>query len=99
MNRTSIISALAGVLLIGSALADDGYLHARRLVEEGRIQPLTAILEQAQRIQSGSVLEVELEEEDDLLIYEIELLDESGRVWELKFDAATGELVERELED
>jgi uncharacterized membrane protein YkoI len=40
------------------------------------------------------VLEVELEEEQGHYIYEIELLDARGRVWNLEFDARTGRLVE-----
>jgi uncharacterized membrane protein YkoI len=90
---------IIGVLILGSISADDNQMQARRLVEEGRIQPLSTILSQAEAIQPGQILEVELEEEDDLLIYEIELLDESGHVWELKFDAVTGSMIERERED
>jgi uncharacterized membrane protein YkoI len=89
---------ISGVLLLGGICADENHPQARRLVEEGRIQPLSAILSR-ESIQPGQILEVELEEEDDLLIYEIELLDESGHVWELKFDAVTGSMIERERED
>lgn len=89
---------ISGALLQGGIRADDGHMQARRLVEEGIIQPLSAILSR-EAIRPGQVLEVELEEEDDMLIYEIELLDEAGHVWELKFDAATGSMIERERED
>jgi uncharacterized membrane protein YkoI len=33
------------------------------------------------------------------MIYEIEMLDVKGTVWELKVDAVTGEIIEQELED
>ncbi|MCU7853811.1 MAG: PepSY domain-containing protein [Candidatus Thiodiazotropha sp. (ex Monitilora ramsayi)] len=99
MKRTATAIFSVGLLLVSVVLADDGYLEARRLVAEGKIQPLEAILEQVKSVQPGNVLEVELEEDDDRMIYEIELLDKEGMVWELKIDAVTGELVERELED
>ncbi|KKM61437.1 hypothetical protein LCGC14_1531770, partial [marine sediment metagenome] len=43
--------------------------------------------------------EVELEKEDGLYVYELEIVDYSGEVWELELDAKTGELVELENED
>ena len=47
----------------------------------------------------GGVLETELERVSDGYIYEIELVDDSGQVWELKLDASSGELLQSELED
>ncbi len=38
-----------------------------------------------------TVLEVELEREDGRLVYELELLDEAGRVHDRYYDAVTGE--------
>jgi len=40
-----------------------------------------------------------LEKEDGLYVYELEIVDYSGEVWELELDAKTGELVELENED
>lgn len=87
--------------LVGSVHGDESYLEARRLAAEGKIQSLDAILEGIQRKLRGSILEVELEHEDgdDGMVYEIEMLDTQGRVWELKVDAASGEILEKELED
>ena len=45
------------------------------------------------------MLETELEQKRGGYIYEVEMLDDNGEVWELKFDAASGELLEQELED
>ena len=46
----------------------------------------------------GKLLEVELEQEMGRWVYEFEILDDEGIVWELYYDAGTGELVKRELE-
>ena len=80
-------------------LADEDHLEARKLVESGSIQPLETILEQVRAQRPGRILEVELEGEDGRYVYEIELLDESGQVWELKLDAMTGEILKQERED
>lgn len=92
---------LAGVLalLIGAALADDDHLEARRLVEDGAIQPLETILKQVTERQPGRILEVELEREDGLYIYEIELLDNQGVVWEVEVNAQSGEIMKSEQEE
>jgi uncharacterized membrane protein YkoI len=45
------------------------------------------------------VLETELEEKGGELVYEVEILDDNGEVWEMKFDARSGALLEEEQED
>lgn len=47
----------------------------------------------------GRILEVELEQKDDQYLYEIDLVDKRGLVWELKYDAMDGSLIEMERED
>lgn len=95
---------LAAILIIGIGLSaasadDEGYLEARRLAREGEILPLEAILDKVDRFRSGQILEVEFEEKGRRMIYEIEILDAKGTVWEVKVDAVTGEILEQELED
>ena len=89
---------IASILLIGlivlnpmsPALADDDYIEARQLHESGKILPLELILKQARQAYPGKVLEVELENEDGRIIYEVEILSESGIVMEVYIDAKTG---------
>ncbi|MGD2075258.1 MAG: PepSY domain-containing protein [Gammaproteobacteria bacterium] len=69
-----------------------------RLKRQGAILPLQDILERARRYHAGRVLETELEQKDGRYIYEIEVLDAQGRVWEMSFDAASGEFLEEEQE-
>jgi uncharacterized membrane protein YkoI len=87
------------LLLVGVVPADDDHLEARRLVQEESIQPLEEILEQLRKKRPGRILEVELEREHGRYIYEIELLDDQGKVWEMEIDAENGEILKTELED
>ena len=47
----------------------------------------------------GRVLEVELETEDQQVLYEIDMIDSKGLVWELKVNAKTAEVIERKQDD
>jgi len=99
-RRSACLLWLFCICVAGAVNADESYLEARRLAAEGKIQSLDAILEGIQRKLRGSILEVELEHEDgDSMVYEIEMLDTQGRVWELEVDAASGEILKRKLED
>jgi uncharacterized membrane protein YkoI len=40
-----------------------------------------------------------MERERGRLIYELEVLDAQGQVWEVELDAVTGRLLESEVED
>ncbi len=42
---------------------------------------------------------MELEHKQGRLVYELELLDEQGRVWEFYFDAASGEMIKKKIEN
>ena len=88
------------LLLLGNAVfANDDHETARHLSAAGEILPLETILERAQQYQPGRVLEVEFEKQHEQYFYEIEILNTQGIVWELKLDARTGQLLEREQED
>jgi len=91
---------LAWVLALATvAIGDEDHEQARRLREAGEILPLEQVLKAARAAQPGRVIGVELENDDGRHVYEVELLDERGQVWELYFDAASGALVERKRED
>ncbi len=77
---------------------DEDRQRAAELLKEGAIQPLDSVLDRARALHPGRVIEVELETERGRHFYEVELLDEDGQVWELKFDATSGVLVEEERE-
>lgn len=81
-----------------AARADDDGDHelARALSAEGRILSLQQILEKASAHQKGTIIEAEFERDGTRFIYELEIVDEEGVVWELKLDAASGDLISME---
>ncbi|MDJ0806057.1 MAG: winged helix-turn-helix domain-containing protein [Gammaproteobacteria bacterium] len=87
------IGLLLSLVLSVAVPADDDQLEARRLVESGAILPLGQILNSLQDRWSGRILEVELESEGGDYVYEVELLDTQGRVWDLEVDAVSGRLL------
>lgn len=70
-----------------------------RLKESGEILPLESVLQRVREIQPGRVIEIELEKEDGRYVYELEVVDERGVVWDIDIDARNGELIERERDD
>ncbi len=103
--RGSLAHSIAlGVLLVsvtagqGAAADDDDHAdheRAKRLQRSGEILSLEVIVERAHRLNpTGKVLEIEFTDKHERWIYEIEILNKSGVVNELTFDARTGKLLE-----
>lgn len=93
-----ILPVLVIALWVGIGSANDDHIRARKLMERGEILPLEQLLESLPGNRQWRLLEAELEEEDGVIIYELELLDEEGRVRELKYDARSGVLLSDEGE-
>lgn len=91
-----VIALCAMALPVG---ADTDAATVRRLRESGEILPLEKILERARKERPGEVLETELERKGARHVYEVEILDAQGRVWKLKFDARSGELLRQKQDD
>ncbi|HEY9198980.1 MAG TPA: PepSY domain-containing protein [Gammaproteobacteria bacterium] len=73
--------------------------RARALSNAGTIVPLERITEQVRKRHIEHILEVELETEDGAHYYEVEGVDDAGVVRKLKYDAATGELLDEAVDD
>jgi uncharacterized membrane protein YkoI len=71
----------------------------RAIRQRGDILSLDRILQKARGQHGGRVLESELEEKDGRYVYEVELVDDQGRVREMKFDARTGEVLKEKQGD
>lgn len=98
MYRLLLVVSLS-LAVAASALAGEDHERVRQLMEEGRILPLEQILDQARSRHAGQLLEAELERDDKRYVYEIEIVDREGVVWDLEFDAATGKLIEEKRDD
>ena len=93
-------AALLLMLAAAGVRADDiGPEMARKLLSEGRIRPLAEILEVVKAAVPGETVEVELELDDGIYVYEVKQLNSEGRVKEIKTDAATGKIVKIEDDD
>lgn len=82
-----------------AAIADNDHAAARKLRESGEILSLEDIAERARRAKAGKILEIELDRERGRFVYEVEVLDQGGQVWELKLDAKTGDLIKMKIDD
>lgn len=69
---------------------EEDHLRARELLQQGTILPLEEIVALATMRQPGHLLEAELKINQEKIVYEIEILDKDGFVWEFFFDAKSG---------
>jgi uncharacterized membrane protein YkoI len=110
----SLIALAGTVVLLASGLGGAGKEHddhdeeeyeihehaaVRSMAGSGDILSLEEVLQHARQLHAGRVLEIELEEKRSGPVYEVEILDDGGVVWEMNFDARSGELLEEEQED
>jgi uncharacterized membrane protein YkoI len=86
-------ACLALALALGNSSSHRDQDDARDALRRKQVMPLTAILEIAFRREKGTVLEVELETEDGILTYKIELLSEAGRKVAMWINARNGDIL------
>lgn len=89
-----LVLALLPIAAPAQSVRRPDYEVARDAVERGQILSLAEVLARLQKSHPGRVVEVELEQDDDMLIYEVELVTETGRLIEVEIDAATGAIVD-----
>lgn len=95
-----IVVLVLGVLALEAQARDLDQDEALRLRREGVIMPLEQLMQPALgRYPGATLLEAELEEEDDIFVYEVELLTSDGVVRELELDARDGRILKDEVED
>lgn len=78
-----------------SALPERDHERVRAAVARGEMVALSVILADAQRRHPGTVLDVELDDDE----YEIEILGDDGVIRELEYSARTGALLDVEVDD
>jgi uncharacterized membrane protein YkoI len=94
------VAAGFGIALAAAALLASGSLHAdsrdhdevRHAVEKGEIRPLANILDSVRQKLPGEVIKVGVEREKGRWIYELRVIDDKGRLFEVKVDARSGEV-------
>lgn len=97
---SGIVVMVLAVLALEVQARDLGHDDALRLHQKGVILSLEQLVQTAlDRYPGARLLEAELEEEDDVLVYEVELLSTDGTVRELELDARDGRILKDELED
>ena len=69
---------------------------ARAAVQSGRILPLEQILDILRGAAAGEIIEIQLELEEGVLVYEFDLIGPDGHVFEVEVAAATGAVLEIE---
>ena len=72
------------------AIASDDHNLVKDLNNRGEIISLSELISSA-GLTEVKILEAELEREHGKLVYELEFLDDDGKVYEQYFDAITGE--------
>ncbi len=80
-------------LLWWGTMASADHEDAMLLRQSGNIVSLTALLSDAYQRKPGELLEVELEYDESGYLYEVEILDSAGIVWELRYDAVSGKFI------
>ncbi len=96
-----IISASLVLLTLSThiTVADTDHNKAKQLLDAGEILSLEKILAKVSMQYPGHILEVELEIKKHIPVYEIDIIDDKGLVWELKVDAKTAEVIKRKQDD
>ncbi len=95
MKTCLLMTAAALLIAFGTANADkdDHGQRLRAAVASGQIVPLKSLLDRIEANYFGQVLEVELDDDDDQLTYEIDFLTPAGAKIEFEFDATNGHLL------
>lgn len=107
MKRSRFFNALLRITLLlnlgvwgaSASWAEINHQEALRLKQTGAILSLEEIVARVRSLKPGIIIETELDFEKGRYVYEIEVLDPQGQVWEIELDAASGELLEIKLDD
>lgn len=98
--RNCIAVLLMSAVVFTTTADDISQDEALRLREQGKIMALEKLLGIAMSLYPGArLLEAELEEDDGVYIYEVELITRSGVVREIEIDARDGRILKDEEDD
>lgn len=92
------VSGMAGDDDRGSHHRSD-HEEARRALLSGEVLSLRQVLDVVARDYPGEPIEIEFEHDDGMYLYELKLLQASGRIIKMKVDAATGKIISVKARD
>jgi len=89
--------ATTSLFAVGAAYADSRVRQneVRQLRESGKILPMEDILTRVRTIQPGQIVEIELDREKGVYVYEVKVIDEKDTIHKLELDAGSGEVLRR----
>ena len=93
------VACFTVAVLLSANVQADGKLDQERACEavlKGEIVPLSDALNVVNKAFGGEVIEVELEDEHGRFVYEIKVLQNTGKVLEVELDAKSLEILEVE---
>ena len=99
VKQTLIATLITGGIIGGAslAIADDDKAEYQELAK-AQIQLNDAVKIATNEV-SGKVYEAELELEDNIPVWEIEILSANNELYEIEIDATSGKILSKELED
>jgi uncharacterized membrane protein YkoI len=106
MRATALFFALVATIAVPTAFAGEGkggYGDNHEKLDDarrrGKIMPIELLLKSLKERLKGEIVEIELDDNDSGLYYEVYYLDSGGRRIEIYVDAATGEILKNKVED
>ncbi len=106
MRAIALIFALVATIAVPAASAEEGkagYGDNREKLDDarshGKIMPIDLLLKLLKEKLNGEIVEIELDDNDGGLYYEVYYLDSAGRRIVIYVDAATGAILKDKLED
>ncbi|WP_157072557.1 PepSY domain-containing protein [Photobacterium sanguinicancri] len=98
----TLVSATAAAAPTPRLEIDEDHDDFMEAVEHGLIQSFSALQSTVARQLHGRIIKVELEEDDDIWVYELKLLDPNNNIVKVEYDARTLSIIKisgRQLEN
>ncbi len=94
-----VIILLIAIFSLGHTVKANGDKYdIRELESSGEIKKLGQVMAQVSANVPGRILEVNLERFAGMYVYQIEVLDDNGVLWEVEIDASSGNLLQKQKE-
>ena len=68
----------------------DDHERARDARKTGKIQKLSAIIAEVKKVRPGEIVDVSLETEKNMPVYDLVILSQSGNLYKVRVDAVNG---------